>query len=711
MSRAALASIVLSLAGAGALANNIAIDVTADPPSNASAYVPGEIVRVAVRLRDETTDVNSLELVQVDLRLTNATLVPQFDPNDGFTDPVIFGGATGSGQGPTTGDPPQTWDPYPGPLLPGCPGNCLIGAVPSQSGGGTIYFWLRTSTQTAHLFNPPPPPPPGRLFIQFKIQFTAACTVTVDALGPCLDDQAQSGALAAQAGTGTLWANCDPSADPNNANNFVGGILNLTVDATPPTITACAPNQNLSANAGCQAVVPNLTGQVTATDNCTPSGSLTITQSPPAGTLIGLGATNVTITVRDTSNNASTCIATVTVVDTTPPTITVCAPNQNLSANANCQAVVPNLTGQVTANDNCTPSGSLTITQSPAAGTLIGLGATSVTITVRDASNNASTCMATLTVVDGTAPTIGQCAGNVTLFADASCNASVPDLTGLVMASDNCTPSGVLSVMQSPAAGTGITLGDTVVTLTVSDAAGNSTTCQATVTVTDNMSRVISQCAPDQTLSADANCQAALPNLGALVVASDNCAGLTVSQSPAPGTLVGLGTTDVTITVTDSSSNASNCTATITVVDSTNPSISDCAPDQTVAGDANCQATVPDFTASVVAVDNCTNPSSITQTPAAGTLAACGSHPIVLTVTDAAGNSADCTATLTVTSTLPGDCDGDGDVDLADYANLPACLSGPAAAHGPNCGCFDRDSDADVDLLDFADFQAFFSGS
>jgi hypothetical protein len=66
---------------------------------------------------------------------------------------------------------------------------------------------------------------------------------------------------------------------------------------------------------------------------------------------------------------------------------------------------------------------------------------------------------------------------------------------------------------------------------------------------------------------------------------------------------------------------------------------------------------------------------------------------------------------LTVTSTLPGDCDGDGDVDLADYANLPACLSGPAAAHGPNCGCFDRDSDADVDLLDFADFQAFFSGS
>jgi len=59
--------------------------------------------------------------------------------------------------------------------------------------------------------------------------------------------------------------------------------------------------------------------------------------------------------------------------------------------------------------------------------------------------------------------------------------------------------------------------------------------------------------------------------------------------------------------------------------------------------------------------------------------------------------------------TWPGDWDDDGDVDLADYAALPACLTGPEVGP-PDAGCdvFDFDSDLDVDLADFADFQAAF---
>lgn len=209
-----------------AKANNVAIDVTADPPANGPIHAIGDIVRVAVRVRAETTVITSLELAQVDLKLTNATLVPQFDPSDSInpiTDAVIFGGAAaGEGQGPgIPGSNGANYDAYPGPLLPGCPASCLVGSVPSASGGGTIYFWLRTSTANSALLAPPPGMP-GRLFIQFKIQLDAF-PVTVNATGPALDDGSSSGGFFQQATTGTIWSN----GDADTVNNVSGGILTL----------------------------------------------------------------------------------------------------------------------------------------------------------------------------------------------------------------------------------------------------------------------------------------------------------------------------------------------------------------------------------------------------------------------------------------------------------------------------------------------------
>ena len=61
-----------------------------------------------------------------------------------------------------------------------------------------------------------------------------------------------------------------------------------------------------------------------------------------------------------------------------------------------------------------------------------------------------------------------------------------------------------------------------------------------------------------------------------------------------------------------------------------------------------------------------------------------------------------------------GDVDGDGDVDLTDYAYFAACLAGPEVdVPPPGCSAyhFDNaklDADADVDLADFAEFQVVF---
>jgi hypothetical protein len=58
-----------------------------------------------------------------------------------------------------------------------------------------------------------------------------------------------------------------------------------------------------------------------------------------------------------------------------------------------------------------------------------------------------------------------------------------------------------------------------------------------------------------------------------------------------------------------------------------------------------------------------------------------------------------------------GDYNGDGYVDLDDFAYWGACMTGPGGGLAePDCAAFDFDSDIDVDLLDFGGFMAAFTG-
>jgi hypothetical protein len=60
-------------------------------------------------------------------------------------------------------------------------------------------------------------------------------------------------------------------------------------------------------------------------------------------------------------------------------------------------------------------------------------------------------------------------------------------------------------------------------------------------------------------------------------------------------------------------------------------------------------------------------------------------------------------------SSVPGDCDDDGDVDLADYGDFASCLSGPLDAAPSGCECSHFDADSDIDLRDLAEFQVVFT--
>jgi len=116
------------------------------------------------------------------------------------------------------------------------------------------------------------------------------------------------------------------------------------LDRMPPSIMFAPADQALVADGACRALMPDLAGLVIATD-C--SGTPTATQAPLAGESLLLGATPVTLTVTDAHGNAIMHKLQVTVVDQTPPVLTV--PTD--LPDATCETI-PEV-GLATAMDSC----------------------------------------------------------------------------------------------------------------------------------------------------------------------------------------------------------------------------------------------------------------------------------------------------------------------------------------------------------------------
>jgi probable HAF family extracellular repeat protein len=183
-------------------------------------------------------------------------------------------------------------------------------------------------------------------------------------------------------------------------------------------------------------------------------------------------------------------------------------------------------------------------------------------------------------------------------------------------------------------------------TLVVTDPRGATDDDTVRITVNDTTPPRVA-CPVSQTVPVGADCQALVPDFATVAVAIDSCSSvLTRSQTPAAGVALGLGSHTVTVSVTDEAGNVGTCAVTLTVIDSTAP-VGDCPPARSVNG---CSALVPDFTADLLATDNCTPAGALvkTQSPAAGTRVNSGTHVINLTVADAAGNSSACSTTFTV---------------------------------------------------------------
>jgi hypothetical protein len=145
----------------------------------------------------------------------------------------------------------------------------------------------------------------------------------------------------------------------------------------------------------------------------------------------------------DAAGNAATVSVsfsvTSTSTDTTPPVFVSWPKHVTVSADDNGQGVVPDVLSNIVATDNVTPTAQLVMSQNPAAGTVLGNGKYSITVTVTDTAGNSASKDISLKITDRTAPVIQSISVNPNVLANVN-NKFVP-VTVSAIATDNCDAS------------------------------------------------------------------------------------------------------------------------------------------------------------------------------------------------------------------------------------------------------------------------------
>jgi hypothetical protein len=466
-----------------------------------------------------------------------------------------------------------------------------------------------------------------------------AAPVSADNCGVASTMGVRSDGLALNAdypvGTTTItWTVTDLHNNTQTATQTV-----VVTDNEKPVITApAAINVNNDA-AKCGAQV-NVTPVISA-DNC---GVATTTGVRSDGLALAadyaVGTTTITWMVTDIHGNSQAATQTVVVTDTEKPVILNLPASRTINAlNLNCANVVTWV--KPTASDNC---GVASIVSNDAfyevAGyTLLPVGVNTITYTATDIHGNTTTASFTITVVDNQPPVITGCPSNITINAannrcDQVVNWNPPT------ASDNCPG---VSLSTNHISGETFQLGTTTVIYTATDHAGLVTTCSFNVTVVDAQKPVLSGVPANVTVECNA-----VP-VAATVTATDNCAtsvAVVYNETRTNGNCPSNYILTRTWTATDAANNIATGTQVITVQDTQAPVLSAAPASVTV----ECNA-VPNA-AILTATDNCSTPA-VTYAELR-TNGNCPSNYILTrtwTATDACGNTASKTQTITVQDT------------------------------------------------------------
>ncbi len=435
---------------------------------------------------------------------------------------------------------------------------------------------------------------------------------------------------------------CEDTADVNDAMN---------------PVIACPADVTIECS---ESTAPSNTGMAGATDNCPGTIEITWTDEIIPGACASSKTIERTWTATDACGNTDTCLQTITVQDTTAPSIVCFA--TGASVNDDCEADV---LFTATATDNCcigvddvhvsisNPSANallgaptinkvqldgktVQITGSVPVSALTTCPATiQIEVTGEDCCGHAADlCTATADVNDTIAPEIA-CPADTTIECGTS---TLPAATGQASATDNCAGSVDISYNDVIHPGACTPAYEIVRTWTATDTCNNSSACEQTIQVVDTTAPTISCSITGGNV--DAGCEY-LVSFSATV--EDNCCILEDSVSVAVVLATGnatLGDPDITVTQIDAThvgisgtvlvSALSGCPATVELTveatdccgnaattcsesadvnDVTPPSIT-CPPSATV----ECNTSIaPGVTGTPTVSDNCDGDVSVTH--------------------------------------------------------------------------------------------------
>lgn len=207
----------------------------------------------------------------------------------------------------------------------------------------------------------------------------------------------------------------------------------------------------------------------TATDNV--DGAVVPVCDPPTGSVFPLGTTAVTCTATDAAGNVASGSFTVSVVDTTAPVVTV-------PASVTVEATGPDgafVSFSASASDAV--DGTVVAVCAPSSGATYPVGSTTVTCTAADAAGNSADASFLVTVTDTTPPVL-TVPDDVSVVATGSAGAVVEYAADAVDVVD-----GDVAPVCDPSAGSTFAVGQTTVSCTATDTAGNVASASFTVTV------------------------------------------------------------------------------------------------------------------------------------------------------------------------------------------------------------------------------------
>ena len=406
--------------------------------------------------------------------------------------------------------------------------------------------------------------------------------------------------------------------DCGNSNQAVQTIT--VVDTTAPEISGVS-----EVLIACEAY-DVAEGFASATDNC---GDVSLTwedAQASGGCVLPIGQFVRVYTATDDCGNSSTFEQILTLTDDVAPVFDF------VPADYTIECDQPVVYEAATAVDNCSGA-EVTVEEEILPGDCPQNYTIQRTFTATDNCDNASEAVQLITVQDTTAP-------ELSIPADYTVECSDDIVYDEASATDNCGLVNLDEVMETMA---GDCTGNYTITraFTATDECGNSTTLTQTITVQDTTAPEFTSVPADYTVE----CSDEMPMEDAM--AMDNCGttAITVVAETTAGNCTGNYTITRTFTAVDDCGNSSQAVQTITVQDTTAP---------TIEGDIEVVMSCETYDASVAhatASDNCGDVTLtwVDSEASGGCVLPIGQYVRLYTATDDCGNASTFEQVLTLT--------------------------------------------------------------